>query len=112
MAFSTDLITELFPNASISGNVLCIPDSDINSCSGLLDSAVSQSGAREVAFGLVDTLVGAIATGSMTYLTASETNSLPNPNVLRKTYSVIANLDLAGNTLDDVLDLIAEPAAE
>ena len=110
MAFSTDLVTELFPNAIISGNVLCIPDVDINSCNGLLDSTVSQSGAREVAFGLIDTLVGAIATGSMSYLTASEANSLPNSTTLRKAYTVTAQLAFDGNVIDNTLDLKDEPA--
>lgn len=110
MAFSTDLVTELFPNAIISGNVLCVPDIDINSCSGLLDSTVSQSGARELAFGLVDTVVGAIATGNMNYLTASETNTLPNSTTLRKAYTVTAQLAFDGNIVDNVLDLKDEPS--
>lgn len=111
MAFSTDLVSELFPNAIVSGNVLCIPDIDINSCSGLLDGATSQEGARELAFGLVDTLVGAIATGSMSYLTASETNTLPNTTTLRKAYTVTAQLDFDGSVVDNVLDLKDEPVA-
>jgi len=110
MAFSTDNVSELFPHAIVSGNVLCIPDVDINSCSGLLDSAVSQAGARELAFGLVDTLVGAIATGSMTYLTATETNTLPNSTTLRKGYSIVAQLQFDGDAVDNALDLKDEPA--
>lgn len=105
MAFTTTNITEVFPNATVTvGGDLTIPSGDINSYSPAVDDNVS-----EMIYGLLDTMAGAVSTGNMTNLTVTQTQTLTGDTLVKR-YNFVVNLSYNSDTVDEILDVKAEPA--
>lgn len=107
MAFSSNSVTEVFPNASVAvDGTLSIPSGDINSYAPTDDTT---PGVYEMCFGLLDTMAGAVATGNLTNLTVVQGQGLSG-STLTKTYNFTVRLDFNTDTLDEVLDVKSEPS--
>lgn len=105
MAFSTDNIGEVFVNATVSNGDLTIPSGSINSYA---PSSATSPKVSEMVYGLLDTMASAVATGNMTNLTVSQSQSLSG-DTLTKRYNFTVNLAFDSDTVDSILDVKAEP---
>lgn len=98
-------VTDVFPNATVSGGDLTIPSGDIVSYTPV--STSNPSGA-EMVYGLLETISQAVAAAGYTNVSVSTSGSLTSGgSVLRRTYNFTLNLDF-GNTVYDDLDVKPE----
>ncbi len=103
MAFTTDSLTEIFPNATLSTNTLQIPSGDITS---FVPTGLG-AGVIEMAFGLVATISNAIATGNYTNAKTTDsrivTTSSSGTNEMTRIFNLTFVLDYPTTSVDDVL---------
>jgi|694.fasta_scaffold15629_14 hypothetical protein len=107
MAFSTHGIQEVFTGATVNASGgLILPSGSINSYIPLTSGNPT---VYEMIFGLVDTMADAVASGNLTNVTVSQSQSISG-NTLVKRYNFTVNLDLAGSDIDEILNVKVEPS--
>jgi len=106
MPFSTNSIVEIFPSATVANGNLTIPSGAINS---YVPTSPTSPTVYEMVFGLIDTMADAVATGNLTNVTVTQSQTLTG-TTLSKRYNFVVNLDMSGNTVDAILNVKSEPS--
>jgi hypothetical protein len=97
MPFANQNLSNVFRSGvSVSAGAITISGGGISS----FTPSSNTTGVYEMCFGLIDTIAAAVATGNLTNLTVSESQSVPDISTLRKTYTFTINLGLDETALD------------
>lgn len=104
MSFSNDYLTNAISGTTTTSGILTIPSGSIVS----FVPTVSTTGAREMIFGLIETIANSVSTGDMTNITVSKADTLIGTDTLRKTYLFTINLSYSASTIANLLDVKAE----
>lgn len=106
MAFTTSSVQEVFPGASVTDGELTIPSGSVTS---FAPSTLTNPGAYEMVYGLLETMSSAVATGNLSNLTVARSQLLTNNGtILQKTYNFTVRLDF-DTDIYNILDVRAEP---
>lgn len=97
MAVTT--VTDIFPTASVSSGVLTIGSGDIVS---YIPTSTSSPAGKELVFGLCETMYRAVTGAGLDRLTTSVASSIPEVNILRRTYTFTVELGLTDTALEDM----------
>ena len=97
MAVTT--VTDIFPGASVSAGDLTIASGDIVS---YIPASTSSPAGKELVFGLCETMYRAVTGAGLERLTASVTSSIPEVDILRRTYTFQIELGLTDVALENV----------
>lgn len=106
MPFSTNSVAEIFTGATVSAGALTLASGSINS---YVPSSVTSPTVYEMVYGLIDTMADAVATGNLTNVTVTQSQTLTG-TTLSKRYNFVVNLDMSGNTVDAILNVKSEPS--
>lgn len=109
MAWANDSIADIFPGATVVSGDVKIPSGTVTS---FVPSSVTDPGASEFVFGMLETMHHAVSGAQLTNLTSTSTTSLVDDGtVLLKNYTYSVRLDFGVNTLIDNLNVKDEPSA-
>jgi hypothetical protein len=97
-------ITGIFPGATVSSGDLTLPSGSIVS---YIPSSTSSPAGKELVFGLCESLYRAVTGAGLNRVTVNAVSSIPETDVLRRTYTFTVELGLTDVALED-MDVAAE----
>jgi hypothetical protein len=100
---SVTTVTDIFAGATVSAGDLTIPSGSIVS---YIPVSTSSPNGRELVFGLCETVYRAVTGAGLSRVTTNVVSSIPETNVLRRTYTFTVELGLTGAALED-MDVLA-----
>ena len=97
MAVTT--VTDIFSGATVSSGDLTLPSGSIVS---YIPASTSDPAGRELVFGLCESMYRALTGVSSTRVSGSVVSSIPEVNVLRRTYTFTVELGVTDVALEDM----------
>lgn len=97
-------ITSIFSGATVSSGALTIPSGSIVSYT---PTSTTAPHGKELVFGICETMYRAVTGAGLERVTSDVSSSIPEANVLRRTYTFVVELNVNSNSFED-MDVAAE----